>query len=526
MQALPSIQVSDLPSSASFYSAITQPLKLRYISANSSCIVFGDTTYSSEPEPVFQVRSVRPGYSPSPSRLVLSAHSPSVVSAFRAAALRADPCLNIIRDGPDRVAIADADGNRIEAACSSYSDNPMSPRSYAGSTAVASDAGGAVVTRNAYTSIQRSFTTPEIPTAAPQRASSRGFGDAVASASASASAGGGGGGGFGTLLGAAAVGVAVGGALTYTFMSRDRQRAPRQEYDSPRSTFYRRASAPGPDARSRVETIYDSDEYAVAPPTKKYYPPMSQSGRYSQYDAGRRSSRALEDVDDRARRSGGSGRSRRSSDAGTSRRPLMIADAEYRSSASSRHGSTPKLLLDHEYHSQAGSRYTTIPSRRGDDDDGRRRHHHSSRLSSRDRTPRPAEEATYVSARSKRSGSTARQAQMAMPLPPERLEPGRSSRRHHHNHHHGRGSQRDLDGRSRDSWENWDSGDDEGDDLASVAPSDSISCAGDENHHHGRRRRSSRNPLPSGPGSVVGRYRKVVNEFDEKHRPLYGSEYY
>lgn len=489
---MPFVQVRDLPSSASFYSAITQPLKLRYISANSSSIVFGDTTYSASPDPVFEVRKASAAHRLTPSRLVLSAHSPSVVSAFRAAALRADPDVIISRDGEHRVVISDFDGNKIEVACSS---RPGYPTSYGGSTAVPSDAGGALATRDAYTSIRRSHTTSAVETQ-PPREIQRGFGGTGA--------------GIGAVLSAAAVGVAVGGALTYTMMRNDRQRAPRQEYDTPRSTFYRRASAPDPhpNLRPRVETIYDTDEYATVSPRK--YPPISYGGRYSQIDGPDRS-RALEDIDDRASRRSGHSRSRRSSDAGsTTRRPLMIADVEYRSNASSKHGAAPKLLLDHEYRSQAGSKYTTTPSRHGAED--RHHHYHSShsRASSRDRTPRPVEEATYVSARSKRSASTVRPAARA-PAPEK------------HHHHHGRSrassyaSARDFDGKSHDSWENWES-----DDLDSLAPSDSISCAGGTQHS----RRSRQNPLPSGPGSFVGRYRKVVNEFDEKHRPLYGSEHY
>ncbi|KAI1773240.1 hypothetical protein F4818DRAFT_121512 [Hypoxylon cercidicola] len=487
MQVLPFVQVRDLPSSASFYSAITQPLKLRYISANSSSIVFGDTTYSASPDPVFEVRKVSAGHRLTPSRLVLSAPSPSVVSAFRAAALRADPNLTISRDGESRVVIADFDGNKIEVVCPSRSGYPTS---YGGSTAVASDVDGALVTRDTYNSIRRSLTTSTVET--PPREASRGFGSTGAGISA--------------VLGAAAVGVAVGGALTYTMMRNERQRAPRQEYDSPRSTFYRRASAPDPqpNLRPRGETVYDANEYAAVSPRK--YPPISYGGRYSQIDGPDRS-RALEDIDDRASRRSGHSRSRRSSDAGSTRRPLLIADAEYRSTAPSKHA--PKLLLDHEYRSEAGSKYTTTPSRHGAED---RHHRHSSRsrVSSRDRTPRPrpAEEASYASARSKRSASTVRP---AAPAATERHGRSRAS---------SYVSARDG-GRSHDSWENWESGDD----RESVAPSDSISCAGG-NEHSSSSRRNRQNPLPSGPGSFVGRYRKVVDEFDGKHRPLYGSDHY
>ncbi|KAI1399318.1 hypothetical protein F4819DRAFT_465621 [Hypoxylon fuscum] len=488
MQGIPSLQVRDLPSSASFYSAITQPLKLRYISANSSSIVFGDTTRSATPDPVFEVRRASPGQRLTPSRLVLSAPSPSVVAAFRGAALRADPDVQISRDGDSRVVIADFDGNTVELVCSSSHRGYSA--SYAGSAAVASTTGGTLVQREANTSLRRSNTTAGVHSPrvqSPPRESPRGFGANP---------------GIGAVLGAAAVGVAVGGAITYTMMSRDRSRAPQQEYESLRSGFTRRASAPDqhPNLRPRVETIYDPDEYPTTSPRK--YPPISYGGRYSQIEgagAGADRSRALEDVDDRASRRSGHSRSRRSSEAGSTRRPLMIADVEYRSNAGSKHTVTqPKLLMDHEYRSQAGSRYTAPPSKHR----GEGEHGHRSRAS------RPADEDTYVSARTKRSASTVRPATRA----PTAEKHGRSRASSYV-------SARDLDKRSHDSWENWESGDD----VESLAPSDSISCAGSEKQH-GRRSRGT--ALPSGPGSFVGRYRRVVNEFDEKHRPLYGSEYH
>ncbi|KAI1385449.1 uncharacterized protein F4822DRAFT_413055 [Hypoxylon trugodes] len=489
-QALPFVQVRDLPSSASFYSAITQPLKLRYISANSSSIVFGDTT-APFPEPVLEVRKVGAGQRPRPARVLLSAQSPSVVSAFRAAALRADPDILVSGDGERRVEIIDFDGNKIEVVCSSAPGYPTS--NYAGSTA-----GSMLAPRDPRTMMRRSATTSTVEAPPPpSEAASRGFGNSGTAATNTAT-GFGAGTGIGTVLGAAAVGVAVGGALTYAFMRNDRQRAPRQEYDPPSTAVQRRASFPDPQPDRRTRYIEDS-------PRK--YPPQSYGARYAQLEAPPRS-RALEDIDDRRSNHYGSGsRSRRRSEAGSTRHPLMIADAEYMSAAPSRTGTSQKLLMDHEYRSQAGdeddrySRYApskyTSASRTPSKHKGEGR----SRDASKSRASRAPDAETYVSARTRRSASTVRPAPQV-----EKRSSGRSRANSHV---------------SRATWEDWD--DDDNDDAASLAPSDSISCIGDDRHSRRSHRRSSH--AGGATGSTVGRYRNVVNEFDGKRRPLYGSEY-
>lgn len=89
---LPFIEVSQLPSSSSFYSAVTQPLGLQYLYAvdptvspsGSHSIIYGSAT--SPPVPVFELRHARPT-ADRPlklSRLVLSAGSPGVVRRFQA----------------------------------------------------------------------------------------------------------------------------------------------------------------------------------------------------------------------------------------------------------------------------------------------------------------------------------------------------------------------------------------------------------------------------------------------------------
>lgn len=89
---LPFIEVSQLPCSSSFYSAVTQPLGLQYLYAvdpavspsGSQSITYGLAT--SPPVPIFELRHVRPTANRplKLSRLVLSAGSPGVVRRFQA----------------------------------------------------------------------------------------------------------------------------------------------------------------------------------------------------------------------------------------------------------------------------------------------------------------------------------------------------------------------------------------------------------------------------------------------------------
>ncbi|KAI2470753.1 hypothetical protein F4781DRAFT_167682 [Annulohypoxylon bovei var. microspora] len=473
-QVLPFVQVRDLPSAASFYSAITQPLKLRYISANSSSIVYGDTT-SSTPKPVLEVRRAGSGQSLRPTRVVLSAQSPTVLAAFRAAAIRADPDLPIDTDGRSRVELTDYDGNRIEVVCSATDEYP---RSYGRSTA------SSLASREPRApGIRRSATISAMET--PSRENPRG----------------GVGAGFGTILGATAAGVAIGGALTYAMMRSDRQQAPYQEYDA-QTSFQRRGSFQDPPLNPQPRYIEDS-------PSKKY-PPVSY-GRYAQLEAPPARSRVPDDLNDgRSSHYGAGSRARRSSEAGSVRRPLMIADGEYMSTTGSRNGLGQRLLMDHEYRSQAGdddrrsyapSKYTASPSKSSSKH--RTESVYRSRDSSKHRAPRPVEAETYVSARTKRSTSTVR--------PPTQVPAFERTARSRANSYV---SARE----SRASWEDWD---DDEDDNISLAPSDSISCIDDDE----RTRRNHRRGSQAGAPSAVGRYRKVVNEFDGQRRPMYGSEY-
>ncbi|KAI1333471.1 hypothetical protein F5Y15DRAFT_353103 [Xylariaceae sp. FL0016] len=546
MQILPFVQVQDLPPSASFYSAVTQPLGLRYLSADSSSIVFGDVSETPH-KPVFEIkRSQTAGgkgdsdaTSAKPSRMVLSAHSPSVVSAFRAAAVRANPDLQISvgEAGPDFLRangsgnsctkITDLEGNIMEVV---YVPPPEYPAAHQGSTIrktqstnheasrildwnldVASSVGtksraGTVAPSRPgtvrgdggepCTILRRSVTTSTLETGPRQTSGGLSTGTVI-----------------GSVLGAVAAGAAIGGAITYAMVRNDRERAPQQEFDAP--SFQRRSTFPDPypDHRPRyvevertVERIHYPEQY---PPSSRKYPPPSYVARYSQVDGPTRS-RTMEEVDDHATQARAmshyttGSRARRRSEAGSTRRPLMIADTEYRSEAGSKHTSSPKLLMDAEYRSHVGSKHTSAskskvfseaayshvaPSRHTSASKHSRapteasyRSHATSKHSSR-----PVEVETYVSARSDRSASTVRPAPShaaskagsrystaTVKMPGVSRAPSHASARHV-----------PLPASRSASKADWDALDVEDvDDVGSVAPSDSISCVGSK---HSRR---------------------------------------
>lgn len=90
---LPFVEVSHLPSSSSFYSAITQPLDLQYIyaadpaltpSGSQPSVTYGSATSPSIP--IFELRQIRPtAVRPLKlSRVVFSAASPGIVRTFQA----------------------------------------------------------------------------------------------------------------------------------------------------------------------------------------------------------------------------------------------------------------------------------------------------------------------------------------------------------------------------------------------------------------------------------------------------------
>ncbi|KAI1848329.1 hypothetical protein JX265_008890 [Neoarthrinium moseri] len=440
---LPYVEVSYLPASASFYSAVTHPLGLRYISANPGSIVYGAAS-PTDPDgattPTFEVRSVSERAGPlKHSRLVLSAGSPEAVRDFHAAALRAYPDLPLIGaagdsahrhsdaepsfSGDNRARIQDLDGNIMEVVYVPPNDYPSRPgestirrtqsttdqvgrildwnldvassspsKSVAGSgavggsaTAVARRAGGPE--EEPPRLLRRSVTTSTIETSSSPRENSNGISTGAV---------------VGTVLGAVAAGAAIGGALTYMGMKKERERAPRQEFEAP--AFQRRSTFPDPypDHKPKyvertVEKIYYPDQ--LPPVRSRHYPPPSYVAKYSQ---GPIRSREVEELDDRSSRHSTrhstSGRTRTRSETGSMRRPMMIADAEYRSNAGSKYTTAPKMLMDVEHRSHAGSRHSSNLLPEAD---------HWSRAPSKHSVPRSIrhhepEVETYISSRSKR----------------------------------------------------------------------------------------------------------------------------
>ncbi|KAI5854100.1 hypothetical protein GGS23DRAFT_476660 [Durotheca rogersii] len=404
---VPFVQVTDLPTAASFYAAVTQPLGLRYLSAAGSSIVFGDIDSSN---PVFEVKksSGLDLQAPQPCRLVLKAKSSSAVSSFHAAAVRANPdaTTNYLHvhdkpgtSGESLARIEDCDGNVMEVVHHGYPDangsalrrnlptgqelsravdwDVESASSAPSRTVAGSTASSRVVDSDPFSFLRGSAATPS-STESSRGDESKGF-------SASAV--------VGTVLGVA-VGAAVGGALTYTMMKGDRERVAYQEYETP-PAFSRRATFPDPQPDSRPRYV---DERASGRPPP--YPPSSSG--YSQA-SGRH--RTVEELDDRSSRYSShyttGSRSRGHSEASSTRRPLMIANAERGSVASSKYSEAPRSLADSEQRSHAGSRHS---SRRSPDSEYRS-YSSSKKAPSR---PREADAETYVSARSEKSTSTIR----------------------------------------------------------------------------------------------------------------------
>lgn len=402
----PYADVTCLPESASFYSAVTHPLGLRFLSADPTRIIYG-----AGGDAIFEVKAIRDDNSPlKRARFVISASSPSVVSDFHAAGLRAHPDLTKIggdshflrhtrpadpsSGGESRARITDLDGNIMEVVYLPPRDHPSShhnastsrrnqsttsevsrildwnldvassqpAQSVAGSRAPGGSANAiarpparptpaaAPAEDEPWSIYRRSVTTSTFEPGPTPRENPSGFGTGTIISS---------------VLGAVAAGAAIGGALTYMNMRNDRERAPRQEFDPP--AMQRRSTMPDPypnqhqryvEVERTVEKIRYPEDYAP-PKGTRHYPPPSYVARYSQTQD---RSREVEELDDRASRHSTrhstTGRNRTRSEAGSSRRPLMIAEAEYRSTAGSKHSGAPKLLMETEYRSQAGSRYT------------------------------------------------------------------------------------------------------------------------------------------------------------------------
>ncbi|KAI0453966.1 hypothetical protein F5B21DRAFT_504852 [Xylaria acuta] len=520
MQALPCVQVKDLPPSASFYSAVSQPLGLRFVSANPSSIVFGN------PDPTFEVKAS--ANTPRPTRIVLSASSPSVVSAFHAAARRANPSGNshiILKedDGPSgesRASATDLEGNVMEVV---YVAPPNYPLGYTGSTVRQTQSTAKQVTRilgwnldvatsavgaarsavgsvapsrpglatllpedgdESYRIIRRSFTSSTVETSPPQQQNSKALSTGAM---------------VGTVLGAVAAGAALGAGISYAFSKRERDRAPRQDFDAP--PFQRRATYPEPYPGQQQPRYVEMERTVEKVRYPEQYPPGSNKYAHPAYATRQppTSPPAEQVVDDRPSPSRNSPGSRtRDRSAGSPRRPLMITDAEPRSNVGARDPEPPHVT-EAEHRSQAGSmRHTNAKSQlhaelfkrhspvkaasskapsqapdarshvssRSKRDGGSRSH-----ASSRHSTVRPPDADTYVSARSEKSISTMRPAKSSSRSKAPSRAPSYVSAR---------------ETPSPPKEKDWKDLVDDDDDNASVAPSDSISCIGERPKPHPR----------------------------------------
>ena len=508
MQSLPGVQVKNLPVSASFYSAITQPLGLHFVCANAGSIVFGS------PEPVFEVRT-NPN-PPQPTRFVLSVTLPSVVPAFYAAARRAYPKGNsniLVNDenglsGESRASATDPEGNVMEivylppdrAGSAARTKAPRvldwnldaSTSSIGAARSVVSSASQSrpglatfmsTPDEASYRYIRRSLTTSTVQNTPPpeKEESSKGITGAM----------------MGMTLGAVAVG-AIGAGLTYAFLKKERERAPKQEFEAP--PFQRRATYPEPHPqhqpryveleRTVQEKVRYPEQYPPPPnPFSQSQPPPQPSYTTRRPEPSNPPSPPspphplVEDIpDDRARRPGPSSRSR----AGSPPKPLMITETEHKSNVGSQIPEPPPhpIFNKSQLHAELFKKRERVPSHapsrapsqapskapdarshvssrsRRDDDDDRRSHAGSRHHSHRHRHHRDAE--THVSRRTERSSHT------VVPAKSRSKGPSRAP---------SYVSAREIPTPPKD--DDWrDLADD--DDKASVAPSDSISCVGEE----------------------------------------------
>ncbi|KAB5518791.1 hypothetical protein GE09DRAFT_1044693 [Coniochaeta sp. 2T2.1] len=488
---LPFLEVAHLASSSSFYSAVLQPLGLRYIpdprseSTEPSSSPAGPyITYGLPvpPTPILQLRQVG---NPKPSRIVLTAQSPAAVAEFHRRALRANPGSVPPSDTreEEHATVTDFDGNTMELV---YRPPPSDHSSrYGGSTVRKTQSTSAEANRilnwnygvaassppsvirsrvpttpayaqddEPYRTLRRAVTTTSVvydPTPLPRQPSNSLSAGAV----------------VGTLLGVAA-GAAAGAAITYSMVKNDRARAPQQEFDVP--VFTRRSTFPDAPRYVEVERTVEKVRYP-----EDYLPADSRPrqpeyiARYSQVGGNTKGSpRELEDQydDTRSRHSsrhsltGGTVRTR--SEAATARRPLLLTETEHRSyvgpSSSSKYGNTPPI-----------TRSTVQRSHTFDVSD---RDSYASARSQRTRStirppPVPAALSAAPHAARSRAGSRATTTTIKVP------NPGHSSARSY-----GRAgsyvSARNVPlpasavGSSHADW----------DDDSSVVPDDSISCVG------------------------------------------------
>jgi hypothetical protein len=456
---LPFLEVEHLPSSSSFYSAVIQPLGLRYFSTEDGhfpSIIYGD---SSRTTPIFQIRQVvssrdRPLRI---SRIVLSAPSAAAADDAYEFALRANPDsrdthprhiadsyaaasgASARRTGTSgggiRVLITDFVGNMMEIV---YQPPPEYPSHYTGSTirqtrstdeeacrilhwnydvassSVPSSAGpSSASTPSARTASRRSQARyPEDDDDLPHPGIRRSVttGSSVYEPATSARENSNGlsaGAVVGTLLGVAA-GAALGGAFTYNMVKSDRICSSRHEYDMPsisrRSTFPEKYDGYS-DRKSRYVDVdraadkvrYQSIDY---PPASEYRrPPPEYIARYTQVDSPR--SREVDDLYDDSRGRHPSSRSRASSarprsESATHREPYAGVDADYRGSYVSSRSSRHPPIVQRSYTYDTPDRESYVSARS-----------HRSNSTVRAPAPDPYAVPTHMSSHS-RSGSRVR----------------------------------------------------------------------------------------------------------------------
>lgn len=500
-EMLPFIEVSHLPSSSSFYSAITQPLSLRYISAGdapgSPSLTYG---FAPASIPVFELRQVAPTSRPlKRSRVILSASSPDVVGHFRAVVQRSkglDGRAASFFDGQgcmgypsDKAVETDLDGNVMEVV---YIPPPGYSEGYAGSTVRPTQSGqneasrilswnyGVVVadptmslaplsSRRRYADddmapVVRRSVTSTTTLVEPLDSSSLASPRQNANGSVSTSTV------VGTLLGVAAAGAAVGAGVAYGMLRHDRPRG--TEFEAP--PFQRRSTFPEPYSG-------EGSRYSEYGPGGKDYvygpgaPTLASRHSYGQAPQDDKASRPSS----RFKQSSVAPSTRTRSDAPASRSQLLLTDAEHRSQASSRHSAKTndlEYMVAADYRSHASASRQTSASRR------------SGRSQNFDLAAGGNGAASYVSARSHKTVSTVRpagpQRQYTEPSEVSRATCSRISARDLNrlaggSHAGGtRVSARNIAlprsgvGSSHAAW------DKEDDDLDSIAPSDSISNVG------------------------------------------------
>lgn len=384
---LPFLEVSNLAASSSFYSTVTHPLGLRYISAaspspdllGSPSIVYGIAT--SPPVPVFELRQVRPT-ADRPlklSRVVFSAVSPGAVRDFRTLVQRIKgvdsgaigfgdhpeleeqvfgaELVQQLNSGPNS-AETDLDGNIIKMEVVYVPPVQEYPEWYTGSTVrktqstqseasrilnwnydVAADSAASISSFAPLAPASPSLVSPRQPGRYDERPSllRRSVtttttllepADPTESASQSPSQSSHGLSAVGAALMGVAAGAALGAGITYSVVRSS------QEFEPPiaqrRSTFPRQYS----DSRSRREDGPSAADRRP-PPTLLTRHSYSQAPSAGNRDAG------VDHDDTRSRHSSrsrptGTPSVRTRSELSTNRKPLMLTDIESRSHASSR----------------------------------------------------------------------------------------------------------------------------------------------------------------------------------------------